>query len=520
MRWIYCLIGLFLVSPAFAAEPLQLWLYQQTNLLPDANIQTTEALWQRVAKAGYTHILLADSKFARLGDLGTSTQTYMAHLNRLRETAKRLNLQIVPAGFDIGYSNNLLWHDPNLAEGLPVRNALFVVKAGEARLVADPPVSLPAKPSWYDRASLTIDSGVATETGHSQNARLVWQLHLTPYRCYHVSVDIRTVNYTAAPEIKPLANGKPLAFTKLGVKPTQDWTTHHVVFDSLGNTDISIYMGVWGNATGQLQWRNWKIEEVGLLNVLRRDGAPCVVEGYTEGKDYEPIVDPKMGRTPWPGSYDVYHTPPTIKTKLPDGTKLRVSWYIPTIVNDEQVCCCPSEEKVYTLLADEAKRLQEAWGVHAMMMSHDEIRVMNQDKSCLDRKLTPGQLLADNVRRCGEILKGSDVYVWSDMFDPFHNATKDFYLVNGDLSGSWEGLDPRITIINWNFGQRDKSLPFFANRGHKQIIAGYYDGNVQQIRQWLDSAAKVQGVTGVMYTTWEHKYADLEEFARIVKEKR
>ena len=32
------------------------------------------------------------------------------------------------------------------------------------------------------------------------------------------------------------------------------------------------------------------------------------------------------------------------------------------------------------------------------------------------------------------------IYVWNDMFDPFHNAVNDYYLVRGDLKGSWEGL--------------------------------------------------------------------------------
>lgn len=54
-------------------------------------------------------------------------------------------------------------------------------------------------------------------------------------------------------------------------------------------------------------------------------------------------------------------------------------------------------------------------------------------------------------------------------------------------------------MVNWNFGKRDQSLKFFADRGHKQVIAGYYDGKIEQVSQWLDSAAKVQGV---MYTTW------------------
>ena len=55
-----------------------------------------------------------------------------------------------------------------------------------------------------------------------------------------------------------------------------------------------------------------------------------------------------------------------------------------------------------------------------------------------------------------------------------------------------------------------------APRGHRILIAGYYDDNPERVRDWLASAAKVKGVTGVMYTTWESNYKDLEEFARIL----
>ena len=41
------------------------------------------------------------------------------------------------------------------------------------------------------------------------------------------------------------------------------------------------------------------------------------------------------------------------------------------------------------------------------------------------------------------------------MFDPNHNATPTYqydYPVEGDLTGSWLGLQPGFIIMNWNLG--------------------------------------------------------------------
>lgn len=110
---------------------------------------------------------------------------------------------------------------------------------------------------------------------------------------------------------------------------------------------------------------------------------------------------------------------------------------------------------------------------------------------------------------------GADIYVWSDMFDPHHNARDRYYLVQGTFKGSWEGLDPEVVIVNWHHGKRDESLKWFADRGHKQVIAGYYDGG-HDTKAWLESAARVPGVVGIMYTTWEANYDDLESFIEEV----
>ena len=157
-------------------------------------------------------------------------------------------------------------------------------------------------------------------------------------------------------------------------------------------------------------------------------------------------------------------------------------------------------------------------GARGYLMMYDEIRALNWDESCRRRGMTPGALLADNARRCLKLLEGSTVYVWNDMFDPYHNAVRDYYLVNGDLSGSWEGLTPEVVIVNWNAGKAAASLRFFASRGHRQILAGYYDRKPEEMRGWLEAARGVKGVTGVMYTTWRENFGDLEAFARVCRE--
>jgi hypothetical protein len=148
--------------------------------------------------------------------------------------------------------------------------------------------------------------------------------------------------------------------------------------------------------------------------------------------------------------------------------------------------------------------------------------VLNWRDACRRRGLDAGALLADNARTCVNILRevnpGGRIYVWSDMFDPHHNAHKDYYLVRGDLSRSWEGLDKDVIIVPWYFEKRAQSLKFFADRGHRQVIAGYYDAGPERMRDWLDAAKPFPGVAGVMYTTWEHKYADLERFTEIIGE--
>ena len=114
---------------------------------------------------------------------------------------------------------------------------------------------------------------------------------------------------------------------------------------ALSNTEAQIYFGVGGGGSGLLWFDDAKVEEVGLVNLVRRAGTPLAarqVDGtvLSEGKDFEHIVDPRMGVKPWNGSYDIYHEAPVIKTSLPDGTWFRVSYYHAVTVNEDQAMIC------------------------------------------------------------------------------------------------------------------------------------------------------------------------------------
>jgi hypothetical protein len=513
------------------ARALEKWFYVSQNLWVDKNVTNVLALMQRAAQAGYTHMLISDSKFSRLA---TMDAHYFQNINLIKQAGTNLNLEIVPAVFPVGYSNDLLFNNPNLIEGVPVTNALLVVSNGLASIQAQPSVGFRGGDffdlslwTWKD-PNVIQDSGTARVTDpNGANARIVQQLTVAPFRQYHISVQVKATNFVVAPQVLVLGGGQSLNYNFLGVQPTQGWTTHHVVFNSLSNTTVSVYFGVWGGSTGSLWWDNAAIEEVAFLNLIRRQGAPLMIgteagKPLTEGVDFSTLSDPLLGTVPYAGVYDVYHSPPQLRllSSFTNGTRLLASWYHAVTVYDGQAMICPSELQTVNLLRDQAQRMQAAWRTRGYFMSHDEIRVLNWCAACQARALDAGPLLADNVRTCAGILRqvnpGGRIYVWSDMFDPNHNAHANYYLVRGDLTRSWLGLDPDIIVVPWDYDTRAASLQFFAGLGNRQVIAGYYDSSPSLVTNWLTAAAPYASICGVIYTTWQNDYSNLETFEQII----
>jgi hypothetical protein len=557
------LLSSTLVAPsAPAAEPpprfAQRWVYLQTNLLVDKNVDDALALIARAGKAGYNGVVLADYKFNILERMPPK---YIKNVERVKTAANAVSIEVIPTVFPIGYSDGLLHHDANLAEGLPVKDAPFVVKDGLATLAADRTTGQllngdleEVKGDRFTGFSFQDDPGKTTFVDHdvvhhgkascrmedpakgstSGNCRLSQRVKVRPFACYRYSCWVKTKDLKQADAFKLLVLGKEgrrLSFYEGQLKPTQDWTQIEVIFNSLDQTDVQLYAGQWGGSTGKLWLDELELKELALVNVLRRDGCPVSVisaDGapvFLEGKDYRTVQDAKLFADPQPGHFGFNHHGAELRltpeSRIKEGDRLRVGWYHPIVVHGEQVMCCLTEPKVYAQLRDQAKRVNDLLQPTTFFMSHDEIRVAGWCKSCQGSGKTPGELLAANARQCVEILKEvnpkAKVIVWSDMFDPNHNAVKNFYLVNGPLDGSWKGLPENVAIANWNGGKPAASLKWFADQGHTQVIAGYYDGNdLKSFQKWDAAAKDVKGVTGFMYTTWQKKYDLLEAYGRAM----
>ena len=93
----------------------------------DKNVEDDLVLLDRAAKAGYNGVVLTDSKFLRWDQL---PERYVQNVSRVRQACRDNKLACIACVCPIGYANDLLSRDPNLAEGLPVVDALFAAQGG------------------------------------------------------------------------------------------------------------------------------------------------------------------------------------------------------------------------------------------------------------------------------------------------------------------------------------------------------------------------------------------------------
>jgi len=527
------------------------WVYLQQNLQVRDNLPAVEAILRRAKAAGYNGVVLADFK---LNILDRVPQHYFENVGIVKKWCDELGLEIIPCVASFGYSEGIIAHDPNLAEGIPVVDQPMLV-SGTSIDVVQPGNSLlvngdfevfnnhefqlwdsqdePGIATFVDqnihhggKTSLLIQAPV----GSAANRRVTAKVATRPWNLYHASCWIRTDAFESAGDVRMFAMGhgnRVLSHTSLGVKPTQDWTQHHILFNSLDNTEVRFYLGVWNGRGGRLWIDDVSVSEEAFDNLVSRPDCPLKIVAekdkmlYQEGRDFTVARGDPLSASLTGGGYDRWHAPVAIAllpgSRIGEGERLLASYYHTLTIYDGQVCASLTAPQVFAVVEDQVRRVNDLFHPRTFFLSHDEIRLAGWSEADRASGKTPGQLLADNVRRCTQIVRQANpearICVWSDMFDPSHNAVNGFYLVNGDMSGSWEGLPRDAIIVNWNQRRAAESLPFFTQRGHSQVLAGYYDGPPDRIRDWLATGQPTGNMRGVMYTTWKRNFADLERFA-------
>lgn len=549
-----------------APPPQKRWFYLATNLYRNENVSRAESLLVRARAAGYNGVLFSDSKTFTWRAL-PEPERWRANAAKVRKTASDLGLEFVVCVCYFGYAEMYLAHDVNLAAGMPVRGAPLVRRG--SLLVPEQTASVdngsferherdraagfdlqddPGKSSFIDtslfregRASLRFEN-VRSANRHGLG-RIFQKIAVKPWQQYRIRVWMRTERLTAEMiQIVALDGKKPLQYQSPAVRKgdefvsipsandlTTEWVEQSVTFNSGDRTSVVVGVGVWGCTGGAIWWDDLRVDAAPALNVLRRETLPLAVTAgggapYAEGADFERVVDPLLGRFRWTGTYDTRHEPPRIVvpagSRIREGERVEISCYHAVIFHGSQVSCTLDDPKVFELVAEEIRGVREALAPDGYFMSHDEIRCAGWEPSQTANFRTAGELFAFNVARCGDIARreggGKPVYVWSDMYDPYHNAHGDYYLVNGTIEKSWEGLDSGVVVMKW--GKPESSAPafrFFSRRGNRLMIAAFYDRDVEENRAlWMKAAAGTSGIEGVMYTTWRDDYSKLEEFAR------
>jgi len=155
------------------------------------------------------------------------------------------------------------------------------------------------------------------------------------------------------------------------------------------------------------------------------------------------------------------------------------------------------------------------------LLSMDEIRAGGTCQACKERKLSMARILGDcvteQVRIIRDVNPQAELFIWSDMFDPNHNARADYYLVEGDFTGSWNYIPKDLVIVCWYYDKRRESLAFFSSLGFRTLAGAYYDGDtLENPTGWLEALNDTPGACGIMYTTWRNKYELLAPFGHLV----
>src|SRR5579872_1670154 len=112
------------VQPAVLSQKKiypQRWVYVSRSFDTDTDVEEVGEIARTASEHGLNAMVLPGMDRISLGGA-----EYLERLRKVKAIADRLHIEIIPSGFNTGYGGALLAHNKNLAEGMLVKDALFV----------------------------------------------------------------------------------------------------------------------------------------------------------------------------------------------------------------------------------------------------------------------------------------------------------------------------------------------------------------------------------------------------------
>ncbi|HYF49947.1 MAG TPA: hypothetical protein VEJ63_11100 [Planctomycetota bacterium] len=497
------------------------WVYFTATLGDDAGLEKTLALLKDAKACGCTHALLIEGRWLKFPD----DAQYHARVEKVKALAKEQNVKLIPSVFSVGYSGRYFHFDPNLIASTPVKNMPFIVKGKSA--AAD--------------NSTVPDVKALKYSGNDVDGTIDVQ----PFMHYRLTFKLKGKYAGDADEflrVTATDSKRWISRTSPQVDHEKDEQDIIYTFNTLESKRVRIWIH-----PGAAKVENLALGYAGTLLMARRPLIPLTVASedgktvYEEGKDFQEFRDPDMLKKPFDGEFTIRREPAELKltenSRIKDGDKLKLSFWHGMKVGSDQEVISMEDPRAFEVLEQDLKNCIKVWKPDAFFLNYDEIRVAGWEPQVDDegkplppeKYLKPGEMLAKHFKKavetCRKHVPNAAIYTWSDMFSPHHNARPHsvkgfYYMVNGNWDGSWEGVAKDVGILNW-YAPNVEAVKFFSDRGHAQILCGYYDaGKPEQMKQnitnWMKMSDGLPNIRGFMYTTWKKNYNNMKPYFELV----
>jgi len=476
------------------------------------------------------------------------------HWQKVFALCRRHFIEPVPELQSLGWGQHILRWVPEAAEGVWVEKRPFLVADGRVQSPDLPiaPAAAIVNPGFeegaggeivgwdHDRNNQDEDAGnravITREEAHGGEACVhltceekttvrAWQdVDCQAGRRYEVSCRMKTRDVAggvAYIEVYGLASpgglGDLIGRHAPKVSGTHDWRPAATAFDTADYTRLRIYVRLQ-ECTGTAWFDDVALAGVAspnpLANVLVTEASPVAVEDeagavtYEEGRDYGVVVPamayPYEGGEPLgiellPGS------------RIEDGDTVLLSYnHAPA----GSITACPSEPRYQEFMRRAVHDVIGHLGPRFLHIGHDEPRIMNRDKRCTDRGLSPGEIFVDDVEQMRSYVREADASVrlmmWDDAVNPYQNAP------SLGMKDAARRIPRDIIICVWWYAERDwedqieASTRYFLDLGFD--ITGSPWFNPKNAYRWAETLYRHGNdnphVLGSLYTSWGHDSED------------